>query len=407
MTKFVNSNTASTSSLGTLPSNTIASPKNELKAIITRSGVSYDGPQISPPPSSLPKVVENEPKTGRALIDVFKGELTLRVGKEAITFNLDQTLRYSTNYSDMTAKRINVIDMACEQYSHEVLGFSDTISSGNPTPYYDLIVSTTSLTLTPFGNSDFLLEEEKTALITVLKSHKRAITWKLSDIKDINPEFCTHKILMEEDFKPAVQHQRRVNPKIHDVIKQEEFSGELAHTDLIPSRINKAFNDDHVKEISSGSTTTHFDSSLYDSFIFDLSINPFPPADRGDFMSSPMNSFTSYLHQSMIVSSSRLNLTRGDFTMDVVEDISPTREPRVHNALPTHPTLQLNLEFKFSSESLFTYVVWIFLPFLLYSVSPKYLISLENKDTIFDPGICSYHISYFLPDVSHRSGTFI
>nr|GEZ07936.1 hypothetical protein [Tanacetum cinerariifolium] len=45
----------------------------------------------------------------------------------------------------------------------------------------------------------------------------------------------------------------------------------------------KAFYDDHVKEISSGSTTTHFDSSLYDSFIFDLSINPFPPADLSDF----------------------------------------------------------------------------------------------------------------------------
>nr|GEU88796.1 hypothetical protein [Tanacetum cinerariifolium] len=53
-------------------------------------------------------------KTRRALIDMFEGELTLRVGKEAITFNLDQTSRYSTNYSDMTTKRIDVIDMACE-----------------------------------------------------------------------------------------------------------------------------------------------------------------------------------------------------------------------------------------------------------------------------------------------------
>nr|GEU87222.1 reverse transcriptase domain-containing protein [Tanacetum cinerariifolium] len=264
-------------------------------------------------------------KTRRALIDVFEGDLTLRVGKEAITFNLDQTSRYSANYNDMMAKRIDVIDMACEEYSQEVLGFSDTISSGNPTPYYDLIVSTTSPTLTPFRNSDFLLEEvdaflaieddptslefyepyldpeggillleaflnddpspplnqgnylskfrkelkifeaksdkssvdeplevklkdlpphieyaflegddklpviivkdlsveEKTALITVLKPHKRAIACKLSDIKGIDPEFCTYKILMEEDFEPAVQHQRRVNPKIHDVIKQE------------------------------------------------------------------------------------------------------------------------------------------------------------------------------------------
>nr|GEV46052.1 reverse transcriptase domain-containing protein [Tanacetum cinerariifolium] len=243
-------------------------------------------------------------KTERALIDLFKGELTLRVGKEAITFNLDQTSRYSANYNDMTANRIDVIDMTCEEYSQEVLGFFDVIASGNPTPYYDPIVSTTSSTLTPFGESDFILEEvdaflaleddhtspevdqsyvdtegnilllesflngdpslsppnqgnyppqvqkelkiceaktdkssidkplevelkdlpthieytflkgddtllviivkdlsveEKTALITVLKSHKQAIAWKLSDIKGIDPEFCTHKILIEDD----------------------------------------------------------------------------------------------------------------------------------------------------------------------------------------------------------------
>ncbi|GJU26691.1 reverse transcriptase domain-containing protein [Tanacetum coccineum] len=215
-------------------------------------------------------------KTGRALIDVYAGELTLRVGNKA--------------------------------YSQEVLGF---FVSGNPTPTSDPIVSTSSPTLTPFKDSDFLLEEtdaflaiedepispeiddsyydsegdilllekflnddpsspplppqelkvvepknekssideppevdleyaflegtdklpviiakdlkdeEKAALIKVLKSHKQAIAWKLSDIKGINPEFCTHKILMEDDFKPAVQHQRRVNPKIHEVIKKE------------------------------------------------------------------------------------------------------------------------------------------------------------------------------------------
>nr|GEY24295.1 hypothetical protein [Tanacetum cinerariifolium] len=98
-------------------------------------------------------------KTERALIDVFEGELTLCVGKEAITFNQDQTSRYSTNYSDMMAKRIDVIDMAYEEYSQEVLGFSYTILSGSPTLYYDLIISATSSTLTPFKNSDFLLEE--------------------------------------------------------------------------------------------------------------------------------------------------------------------------------------------------------------------------------------------------------
>ncbi|GJR50429.1 reverse transcriptase domain-containing protein [Tanacetum coccineum] len=73
--------------------------------------------------------------------------------------NLDQTLRYSSNYDDMTANRTDVIEMACEEYSQEVLGFSDVIASGNPTPYYDPIISTSSPTLTPFGDSDFILEE--------------------------------------------------------------------------------------------------------------------------------------------------------------------------------------------------------------------------------------------------------
>ncbi|GJT45160.1 reverse transcriptase domain-containing protein [Tanacetum coccineum] len=83
-------------------------------------------------------------KTSRALIDVYEGEITLRVGREAITFNLDQTSRYTANYNHMTANRIDVIDMAYEEYSQEVLGFSNVISSGNPTPYYDPIISTLS-----------------------------------------------------------------------------------------------------------------------------------------------------------------------------------------------------------------------------------------------------------------------
>nr|GEU74230.1 reverse transcriptase domain-containing protein [Tanacetum cinerariifolium] len=197
--------------------NTITNPKEELKGITARSGTEYQGPTIpttssSPPtetlilnpepvvapiiepvaaPVSAPKPNQKlsipypsrlhdqklhdkdfdaDPRvplilgrsflnTGRALIDVFEGELTLRVGREAITFNLDQISRYSANYNDMTAKRIDVVDMACEEYLQEVLSFSDVIASGNPTAYYDPIVSTTSPTLTPFGNSDFLLEE--------------------------------------------------------------------------------------------------------------------------------------------------------------------------------------------------------------------------------------------------------
>nr|GEX94580.1 hypothetical protein [Tanacetum cinerariifolium] len=182
-------------------------------------------------------------KTGRALIDVFEGELTLRAGKEAITFNLDQTLRYSANYNDMMAKRIDVIDMACKEYSQEVLGnYLPEVrkelkiceakydkSSIDESPEVELKDLPPHLEYAFLEDDDKLpiiiakdlSVEEKTALIAVLKSYKRAIAWKLSDIKGIDPEFCTHKIIMEEDFEPAVQHQRSVNPKIHDVIKQE------------------------------------------------------------------------------------------------------------------------------------------------------------------------------------------
>nr|GEX20270.1 DNA-directed DNA polymerase [Tanacetum cinerariifolium] len=83
-------------------------------------------------------------------------------------------------------------------------------------------------------------DKEKAAIIKVLKSHKRAIAWKLSDIQGINPEFYTHKILMEEDYKPAVQHQRRFNPKIHDVIKKEKGGFTVVNNEeneLIPTRL--------------------------------------------------------------------------------------------------------------------------------------------------------------------------
>ncbi|GJS79807.1 reverse transcriptase domain-containing protein [Tanacetum coccineum] len=245
---------------------------------------------------------------GRSLgLMCTKGELTLclfllyfppTVGKEAITFNLDQTLRYSSNYDDMTANRIDVIEMACEEYSQEVLGFSDLISSSNPTPYYDPIVSTSSPTLTPFGDSDFLLKEvdaflaleddptspevydsyydpegdilllesflndnpspppnqgnylpeiQKELKICEAKNDKSSIDEPPEvELKDLPPHLeyaflegdnklpviiakdlsveekdALIKILMEEDYKPAVQHQRRVNLKIHDVIKKE------------------------------------------------------------------------------------------------------------------------------------------------------------------------------------------
>nr|GEZ75177.1 reverse transcriptase domain-containing protein [Tanacetum cinerariifolium] len=93
-------------------------------------------------------------KTGRALIDFYEGELTLRVGKEAVTFNLDQTSRYSATYDAMSVNQIELIDVACEEYSQEVLGFS---MSGNPTPFTKPIGLLLSL---PSGTGDILYLEE-------------------------------------------------------------------------------------------------------------------------------------------------------------------------------------------------------------------------------------------------------
>ncbi|GJY43934.1 reverse transcriptase domain-containing protein [Tanacetum coccineum] len=252
-------------------------------------------------------------RTARALIDVHGEQMTLRHDDQSVTFKVGDTKTLSYNIIE-TVNRVDVIDIACEEYVQEVL---ETSESGNPTSTSDLTIDSRSPSFTPFGGSDFLMEEideflerddsippgvdgiydsegdtvyleellsvinsdpnlppspvceidvpekvksscedppdlelkdlpshleyaflegddklpviiaknlkdeDKTALIKVLKSHKHAIAWKISDIKGINPQFCTHKILMEENAKPVVQHQRRVNPKIHEVIKQE------------------------------------------------------------------------------------------------------------------------------------------------------------------------------------------
>nr|GEV08649.1 DNA-directed DNA polymerase [Tanacetum cinerariifolium] len=192
-------------------------------------------------------------RTGRALIDVDLKEITLWVNDESITFNLNQTIRYASTYDDNSVNRIDVIDIACEEYAQDVLDFKYNSKSGNPilvsnpsfsketkkeTKAKSLIEEPPKLELKelpshleyafleetdklPVIIAKDLKDDEKEALLKLLKSHKRAIAWKITDIKDIDPRFCTHKILMEEDYKPAVQSQRWVNPKIHEVIKKE------------------------------------------------------------------------------------------------------------------------------------------------------------------------------------------
>nr|GEU52487.1 reverse transcriptase domain-containing protein [Tanacetum cinerariifolium] len=98
-------------------------------------------------------------RTGRALIDVYGEEITLQVNDEAVTFNLNHTTRYSSTYDDLSVNRIDIIDVAREEYAQEILGFSNNSSGGNPTSTFEPILSDSSPSLTPFEGSDFISEE--------------------------------------------------------------------------------------------------------------------------------------------------------------------------------------------------------------------------------------------------------
>ncbi|GJX51215.1 hypothetical protein Tco_0278060 [Tanacetum coccineum] len=159
----------------------------------------------------------------------------------------------------------------------------------------------------------------------------------------------------------------------------------------------KAFyvDNDHFKERSSGSTTTHVDFSQYDSFIFDLSNDQFPPADRSDFNHEEFADELTHIMPLPELECFKFKIEPdpGDLTSI---DLGIRK-----NASTTN----VNVPLEDDQSSLFAYVVWIFLAFLTYPVVPPYLLSTGNEDTIFDPGISIYHS--FMPDVSHRSGTFM
>nr|GFA92435.1 reverse transcriptase domain-containing protein [Tanacetum cinerariifolium] len=86
--------------------------------------------------------------------------ITLRVNDEAVTFNLNQTTRYSSTYDDLSVNRIDIIDVAREEYAQEILGFSSNSSSGNSISTFEPIFSDSSLSLTPFEERDICLIEK-------------------------------------------------------------------------------------------------------------------------------------------------------------------------------------------------------------------------------------------------------
>nr|GFA95507.1 reverse transcriptase domain-containing protein [Tanacetum cinerariifolium] len=201
--------------------------------------------------------------TTHALIDVYEGEITLRHDDQSLTLKCGDTPSFFYN-NFQSFNKVDLIDATCEEFSQVVLGFTDDVSTEVSSPFYEPIVSSSLQNLTPFDSSDFLLLEEANAFIAIddepissninatyydpegdilmlealfnndpeplsnqkdylptLHNDLKAIAWKLTDINGIDPEFCSHKILLKEEHSPKVQSQRRVNPKIHDVIKKE------------------------------------------------------------------------------------------------------------------------------------------------------------------------------------------
>nr|GEU73329.1 reverse transcriptase domain-containing protein [Tanacetum cinerariifolium] len=205
--------------------------------------------------------------TAHALIDVYKGKIIMRHNEQSLTLKCGDTPSISYNNFE-SLNKVDLIDATCDEYSQEVLGFSVVVANDNSTLYFEPVVSNSSQNLTSFDESDFLLLEEadafiavddepisskidatkssddeppevelkelpphleyaflgennkwpviilkdlsvnkKSALIKVLKSRKKAIAWKLIDIKGIDPEFCSHKILFKKDYSPKDQEK--------------------------------------------------------------------------------------------------------------------------------------------------------------------------------------------------------
>nr|GEX47071.1 reverse transcriptase domain-containing protein [Tanacetum cinerariifolium] len=133
-------------------------------------------------------------RTGRALIDVYGEEITLRFNDEAVTFNLNQTTRYSSTYDDMSVNRIDVIDVAREEYAQEMLDFSKNSSGGNLALTFEPIISDSSPSLTPFKGSDFILEE----IEAYLKDELISPEYDHADY-DLEGDICLIEKLLNDD----------------------------------------------------------------------------------------------------------------------------------------------------------------------------------------------------------------
>ncbi|KAI3725393.1 hypothetical protein L1987_65181 [Smallanthus sonchifolius] len=179
--------------------------------------------------------------TAKALIDVYSRRLTLRVDEEEVTFDVGRSMQHTQNQDDSlyfvetvySCVSDHLQDTAEEEnLDTQIVGgetFDPVAASVEDPPSVELKELPNHLEYAfldgesrlPVIIASDLTSDEKERLLEVLKQHKRAIAWRIMDIKGINPSFYTQKILMEDDYKPVVQHQRRLNPNMQEVVKKE------------------------------------------------------------------------------------------------------------------------------------------------------------------------------------------
>nr|GEZ87163.1 DNA-directed DNA polymerase [Tanacetum cinerariifolium] len=167
--------------------------------------------------------------TTLALIDVYEGEIILRHDEQSLTLKCGDNPSISYNNFE-SLNKVDLIDATCEEYSQEVLVFSNVVASGNPTPYYDPIVSNSSLTLTSFDESDFLLLEEADAFIVI--DDEPILPEIDATYYDPEGDILILEEILNNDPLPPLPNQKDYFPGIHKDLK------------VIEPKENKSSNDE-------------------------------------------------------------------------------------------------------------------------------------------------------------------
>nr|GEX60864.1 hypothetical protein [Tanacetum cinerariifolium]GEX83608.1 hypothetical protein [Tanacetum cinerariifolium] len=310
-----------------------------------------------------PVLSTEEPDNSLSMGDEHRDTIPATESDEVIKSsvkNLNLTPNDYTSSDDESFSKEDVLVEHFKIYSNPLLKFDEEIFSSEINPLYNEVLEDLDPILPGNDNDHFNVESD---LIESLLNKDTVITSPKIDF--ILEEFANEPALInpispgiaETKFDPKVNiclimkllYDNSSPRPLEELNSENDFEKEnsgntTTHSDIsLPDYEAFSFYDNHIEEISSGSTTTHSNIFLseYDSFIFDLSNDQFPPTDMSDFyeFTDELIPFISLLEYDCFLFKVKPNSR--DFTMNVVEDISPTKEPQVHNALPTHPNLQL------------------------------------------------------------------